>query len=413
MMKILGEPQKSFRTIHIAGTNGKGSTATALSSILKESGFKVGLFTSPHLISFTERIRINNIQITEQNVIDLAAKIRGLIERTSLKPTFFEFVTAMAFYYFASEKVDFGIIETGMGGRFDSTNVIEPEISIITNIGLDHCEFLGDTISDITFEKAGIIKPHVPVITASTNPAVLKQLSDIAAERGSEIHIYDRDFKGSLLSMDDKHLEFDYTGHGIYNNLSLPLSGGYQLFNVCTAIRGSELLMEKGVSIPDRAISEGVSKVKLEGRFEYVSENPPIILDGAHNPEATRSLSSSLGDILPGKEIILIVGVMNDKDIGGIMGPLINSANSIILTKAAYERAASTQIMTETITSLYNSGINAATDISSTETVAEAIDLAKSRCNENAVILITGSFYTTGEAKELLGHTGILSRLRE
>ena len=156
MMRLLREPQKSFRTIHIAGTNGKGSTATVLSSILKESGYKVGLFTSPHLISFTERIRINNIQISEENVIELAERIRGLLDGTGLKPTFFEFVTAMTFHYFASEKVDFGIIETGLGGRFDSTNVIEPAISIITNIGIDHCEFLGNTISDITFEKAGI-----------------------------------------------------------------------------------------------------------------------------------------------------------------------------------------------------------------------------------------------------------------
>ena len=413
MMVILEEPQKSFRSIHIAGTNGKGSTATALSSILKECGFKVGLFTSPHLISFTERIRTNNIQISEQSVIALAAKIRSLIDGAGLQPTFFEFVTAMAFHYFASENVDFGIIETGMGGRFDSTNVIEPDISIITNIGLDHCGFLGSSISDITFEKAGTIKPQVPVITTSKDPDVVEHLSDIAAERGSGIHVYDRDFSGSLLSMDDRHLEFNYTGHGSYSNLSFPLSGRYQLLNACAAIRASELLMQKGLSIPDRAISEGLSKVKLEGRFEYVSEDPPIILDGAHNPAAISSLSASLGDLLPGKKIILVLGVMNDKDIGGIIEPIIHNAESIILTKAAYERSASTQRLAETINSLYRSGIKGAADISSTGNVREAINLARSRCGKDSVILITGSFYTTGEAKELLGHTGVLSRLRE
>lgn len=413
MMEILGEPQKSFRTIHIAGTNGKGSTATVLSSILKESGYKVGLFTSPHLISFTERIRINNVQITEQSVIALAGKIRGLIERSDLKPTFFEFVTAMTFHYFASEDVDLGIIETGMGGRFDSTNVIEPDISIITNIGMDHSEFLGNTISDITFEKAGIIKPKVPVITASKDPDVVKQLSDIAAERGSEIHVYDRDFMGSLLSMDDRHLEFNYTGHKCYDNLSLALSGKYQLFNACTAIRASELLRQKGFSIPDRAISKGLSKVKLEGRFEYVSEDPPIIIDGAHNPDAIISLSASLGDLLPGKKIILVLGVMNDKDIAGIIGPIIHNADTIILTSAAYERSASPQRLAEIIQSLNGYGIKGNAEISSTENVTEAINLAKTRCDEDSVILITGSFYTTGEAKELLGHPGVLSRLRE
>ena len=413
MMRLLREPQKSFRTIHIAGTNGKGSTATVLSSILKESGYKVGLFTSPHLISFTERIRINNIQISEENVIELAERIRCLLDGTGLKPTFFEFVTAMTFHYFASEKVDFGIIETGLGGRFDSTNVIEPAISIITNIGIDHCEFLGNTISDITFEKAGIIKPNVPVITASKDPDVVKQLSDIAAERGSEIHVYDRDFMGALLAMDDRHLEFNYTGHEGYDNLSLALSGKYQLFNACTAIRASEILRQKGFSIPDLAIREGLSKVKLEGRFEYVSEDPPIILDGAHNPEAIRSLSASLGDLLPGKKIILVLGVMNDKDIAGIIGPIIHNADSIILTKAAYERSASPQRLAETINSLNVSGIKGTADISLTGNVTEAINLAKSRCGEDSVILITGSFYTTGEAKELLGHPGVLSRLRE
>ncbi|HDZ83711.1 MAG TPA: bifunctional folylpolyglutamate synthase/dihydrofolate synthase [Nitrospirae bacterium] len=413
IMKILGEPQKSFQSIHIAGTNGKGSTATALSSILKECGFNVGLFTSPHLISFTERIRLNNIQISEQSVIALAEEIRGLIDGTGLQPTFFEFVTAMAFHYFASENVDFGIIETGMGGRFDSTNVIAPDISIITNIGLDHCDFLGSSISDIAFEKAGIIKPKVPVITTSKDPDVVKQLSDIAAERGSGIHVYDRDFSGSLLSINDRHIEFNYTGHKSYSNLSFPLSGRYQLFNACAAIRASELLMQKGLSIPDRAISEGLSKVKLEGRFEYVSENPPIILDGAHNPEAISSLSASLGDLLPGKKIILVLGVMNDKDISGIIEPIIHNANSIILTKAAYERSASTQRLAETINSLYGPGIKGTAEISSTENVTEAINLARSRCDKNSVILITGSFYTTGEAKELLGHTGVLSRLRE
>ena len=413
MMEILGEPQKSFRAVHIAGTNGKGSTATVLSSILKESGFKVGLFTSPHLISFTERIRINNNQISEQSVIELAAKIRKLIDGTGLKPTFFEFVTAMAFHYFASENVDFAVIETGLGGRFDSTNVIEPDISIITNIGIDHCEFLGNTISDITFEKAGIIKPRVPIITTSKDPDVIKQLSDIASERGSEINIYDKDFKGTLTSMDNRQISFDYTGHESYNGLSMPLPGKYQIYNACSAIRTVELLMKKGLSIPDSAISRGLLNVKLEGRLEYISEDPPIILDGAHNPEAMASLAASLGDLFPEKKIILILGVMNDKDIVGIISPMVNIVDSIILTQAAYERAATSQKLVDTIKALYESGTSGTTSVTSTESVAEAVDLAKSRCDKESVILITGSFYTTGEAKELLGHPGVLSRLRE
>ena len=213
--------------------------------------------------------------------------------------------------------------------------------------------------------------------------------------------------------MDDRHLEFEYTGHESYGSLSFPLSARYQLLNACTAIRASELLRQKGLSVPERAIREGLSKIKLEGRFDYVSEDPPIILDSAHNPKAISLLSASLDDLLPGKKIILVLGIMNDKDITGIIGPIIHKADSIILTKAAYERSASPQKLVETINTLYGSGIKGSADISSTENVTDAINLAKSRCDENSVILITGSFYTTGEAKELLGHAGVLSRLRE
>ena len=170
LMKILGQPQKSFRCIHIAGTNGKGSTSSMIASILKEAGYTTGLFTSPHLISFTERIRINGQQISEKDVIELASGVRNSIADTDLNPTFFEFVTAMAFHYFACNNVDWAVIETGMGGRLDATNVVRPDVTVITNISLDHCEFLGNTISDITFEKAGIMKQGVPLITASQDP---------------------------------------------------------------------------------------------------------------------------------------------------------------------------------------------------------------------------------------------------
>ncbi len=413
LMELSGEPHKSFRTIHIAGTNGKGSTATILSSILKERGFKVGLFTSPHLISFTERIQINNKQISEDNVIKLADSIRRLIKGTGLNPTFFEFVVAMAFNYFKSNNVDFGIIETGMGGRFDATNVIHPEISIITNIALDHCEFLGNSITDIAFEKAGIIKTGVPVITASKNTAVLKKLTNIADSRGCEIHVYHKDFSGSLLTMDDKLLKFDYTGYRNYKNLSMPLPGRHQLYNACTAIRAIELLVKNGLSIPDKAVAEGLLNVNLEGRLEYISDEPPIILDGAHNPKAMSALAESMSDLFPNKEIILILGVMNDKDIPGIINPIVNIADSIILTQASYERAASSQTLAYTIKELEKQAEFSSIPIRTTDTVAEAIDLAKSQCHDNSIILITGSFFTTGEAKELLGYPSVLSRLRE
>lgn len=414
LMNILGQPQKLFRSVHVAGTNGKGSTSAAIAAILVECGFKVGLFSSPHLVSFTERIRINNRQILESEVIDLAAEIRRSIAATDLNPTFFEFVTAMAFHYFASNHVDWAIVETGMGGRLDATNVIHPDTSIITNISLDHSEFLGSKISDITVEKAGIIKTGVPVITASIISDIVMQLRDIARRCGSEFHAYDRDFSGKLLGMDDRHIIFNYAGYREFNNLSASLPGKYQLFNACTAIRACELLRQKGFSITDNAISSGLSKVRLEGRLERVSEIPPVILDGAHNPEAARSLAGTITELFPDKKIILIAGIMDDKDIRGILYPLVQIAESLILTKPDYERASPPEKLREIVLNMETEGTNYhPSSIHVSKTVGDALNLAKSICRKDNIILVTGSFYTTGEVKEILGNPAVLSRLRE
>ncbi len=414
LMDILGEPHKSFHSIHIAGTNGKGSTATAAASILKENGFRTGLFTSPHLISFTERIRIDNQKISEADVIDLASMIRKSISGTDLNPTFFEFVTAMAFYYFAKQNVDWAVVETGMGGRLDATNVIQPDITVVTNISLDHCEFLGSSISDIAFEKAGIIKTGVPVVTASDNPEVLSQLSDAARNSDADLHIYSEDFGGTLLRMDDKNMSLNYFGYTDYRDLEIPVSGQYQLYNICTAIRVCELLRKKGVSISDISIKNGLRNLNLEGRLERVSESPPIFLDGAHNPDAAASLADSIREIFPDKKIILVAGIMNDKDASRILSPLVQAAETVILTKPEHERAASPAKLNNIIKDIRATETTySPIAIESTQTVAEAINLAKSRCGENNIIIVTGSFYTIGETKEVLGCTGVLSRLRE
>ncbi len=414
LMGILGEPQNSFHSIHIAGTNGKGSTASMIASILKESGFKTGLFTSPHLISFTERIRVNSDQISESDVIDLASRIRNLIADTTLNPTFFEFVTAMAFHHFARNSVDWAVIETGMGGRLDATNVVNPEITIITNISLDHCEFLGSTIVEIASEKAGIIKQGVPLITASDNPDVIEQLSVIAEKLHADIHVYGNGFKGHLKEMDSGHITFNYEGDRRHDNLSVPLSGKYQLVNACVAVKTCELLNSRGVSIPESSMRKGLESMTMEGRLELVSDSPLIILDGAHNPDASRALAESVKELFSEKDIILIAGVMNDKDINDIMAPLMEIAESVILTKARYERSASPEKMLNIITSLKKGkGQHIPASITATASVPEALDLARSQYTENSIILVTGSFYTTGEAKEVLGHRAILSELRE
>lgn len=414
LMNLLGGPHRAFRSIHIAGTNGKGSTAAALASILKESGLRVGLFTSPHLVSFTERIQINGKRITESEVIGYGSYIRNLVETSGLNPTFFELVTAMALYYFAENNIEWAVVETGMGGRLDSTNVIKPDITIITNISLDHCEFLGGSISDITREKAGIIKPEVPVITSSGLPDVINHLTNTAESNNAPMHIYGKDFSGTLLEMNDRQINFDYKGYDYLRELTAGVSGKYQIYNVSIAVRACEILNRKRLSISEDAIRIGLRNIKLEGRLEWVSESPPIIVDGAHNPAAADALTESLKDIFPDKKIILITGIMDDKDVKGILLPLIRSSESLILTRAKYERAAPPDKLENMVTVIKETGVDfSPASIHNTDTVAEAIGLAKTKCGKDSIILITGSFYTTGEAKEILGCDAVLPRLRE
>jgi dihydrofolate synthase/folylpolyglutamate synthase len=414
LMQILGQPQKSFYTVHIAGTNGKGSTATAIASILRKNGFRVGLFTSPHLTSFTERISISGVRITEPEVIDTAAAVLASIKDTDLNPTFFEFVAAMAFYYFRHNSAEWAVVETGMGGRLDATNVVEPEVSVITNVSMDHREFLGTTLSDIAFEKAGIIKPRTPVITASRSPEVIGKITEIADGRDSKVHLFNRDFSGSLLAMDDRRILFDYSGGASYNNLSMPVSGKYQLYNACIAVRAAELLRMKGFPLSDESIRSGLQSVCLEGRLERLQDTPPVIIDSAHNPDAAASLAGSVEELFPGEKIILVAGIMDDKDIADILTPLVRIAHSLILTRARYERAASPEKLERIVSSLVASGtVRKPAMIAATGSVSEALTAAASQCAEDMVILVAGSFYTTGEAKEVLVQRGVFSDLRE
>ncbi|MBI5025957.1 MAG: bifunctional folylpolyglutamate synthase/dihydrofolate synthase [Nitrospirae bacterium] len=415
---VLGNPQKNFSSIHIAGTNGKGSTSAMIASILMGCGFKTGLYTSPHLVSFTERMKINGLPISESDVIDMTGYIRKLTSERApdLLPTFFEFVTAMAFYYFSINKIDWAVIETGMGGRLDATNVIIPQVSVITNIGYDHKEFLGDTIREIAAEKAGIIKPGIPVVTAAAQSDSIETIKAAAERQDSPVYLYGKDFSGSITSLDSRHLKFDYHGFRHYSGLTLPLTGRHQLYNASIAIRVCELLMQKsvrlateGLPIHEKNIRMGLKTLRCEGRLEWASKAPDIILDSAHNPEAANALSESIKEIFPEKSIILIAGIMKDKDIDGILRPLSYISDKIILTRPKGERAATTERLKK--------GLKGYTgDIKTTDTVSEALKLARTLYKEGNLIVVTGSFYTTGEAKEVLGQSRLsshLSRLRE
>ncbi len=408
LMTVLGDPHKSFRTIHVAGTNGKGSTSAMIESMLRTGGARTGLFTSPHLVSFTERIRINGKEIDESAVVETAHEVKRIVEKTEdFSPTFFEVVTAMAFLYFRKMKIDWAVVETGMGGRLDATNIVLPEATVITVIGLDHGEFLGRTLKEITAEKAGIVKDNIPVITATQEPEVMKVIEDRASEKNAALFKYSADFSSELISDNADCISFNYSGKEELKDLKLPLPGAHQMINASTAVKTIEVISDRfPLLTPD--IRRGLGNVKWPGRLEMIKDDPPILIDGAHNPHAAYVLSLHLKKLLGSKfrRIILVIGIMGDKDIRGILKPLLPLASETIFTSALYGRAASPDVLAAYADSMgYPSRKSPG--------VFDALNLAESLYGTGDLIVVTGSFYTIGEAKESLGHKGVLARLRE
>ena len=408
LMSALGNPQRSFRSIHVAGTNGKGSTSAMLESILRTGGAKTGLFTSPHLVSFTERIRINGKEIDESDVIGLAGEVRGLAgEIEDFSPTFFEVVTAMAFLHFRKMKIDWAVVEVGMGGRLDATNIITPEASVITGIGLDHREFLGDTLKEIAKEKAGIIKDNIPVVTTEQEPEVMEVIENRASEKNSVLFKYGSDFSSEMISDYPDGICFDYFGKRECRDIKLPLSGAHQMINASTAAETIEVISDL-FPLMTMDIKRGLENIQWPGRLEMIKYDPAILIDGAHNPSAAYVLSLHLKKLLGARfrRIILVIGIMGDKDIKGILKPLLPLASETIFTSPFYERAASPDMLAAYADSM---GYYSKKSLS----VIDALNLAESLYMTGDLIVVTGSFYTIGEAKESLGHKGVLARLRE
>ena len=403
IMGLLGDPQSDFKAVHIGGTNGKGSTASMLASILKSSGYRVGLYTSPHLIDFRERIRVDGVYIPEKDVADLTSEIRGAVAREGLNPTFFEFTTAMAYLYFSKMKVDLAVIEVGMGGRFDATNVIEPLVSVITNVDLDHQEFLGSTISDIAFEKAGIIKKGVPLVSASDSPEALSVISGRCREVDVMLYLYGREFCAD----GDYPADFRYSGiRARYPSLESPLLGDHQMKNVACALATAEILIENGIEIREDSIREGLRLTRWEGRLEIIQNDPLIILDGAHNRSGAEALARYLNNLKTGRgRLILIIGIMKDKDIGAILKSLIPISNEVIITRPDYYRAADFEVIRGFIGSY-------SVPIGTEERVSDSIVLAKSIAGPGDIICITGSLFTVGEARAYLANINPPSSLK-
>ncbi|MBI5894241.1 MAG: bifunctional folylpolyglutamate synthase/dihydrofolate synthase [Deltaproteobacteria bacterium] len=371
LLKLLGNPHKKFPIIHVGGTNGKGSVSAMLASILQEAGCKVGLYTSPHLVRFNERIRIDGKEITNRKIVELTERIRNnpplippFLKGGEGGLTFFEFTTAMAFLYFAEEKVDIAVIEVGLGGRLDATNVCKPLVSIITNVSREHEDILGKGIKKIAVEKAGIIKENGILITAAQQPSALKIFDRICRQKNAKICRIGKDFfvkgvKGSRgqgvkgLYPHGSTGAFSFKGRRwIYKNLKTNLLGRHQYKNAGLALFALEMIGKKGFKITEDAVRTGLKNVKCNGRLQIISKEPTIVLDSAHNPAGAKVLRDSLLKEFCYKKLILVIGIMADKDIKGFLSNIAQIADLVILTKPNTPRAAKKEILVTTAKSL-------------------------------------------------------------
>lgn len=388
----IGDPQKRFKSIHVAGTNGKGSTSHMLAAVLQSAGYKTGLYTSPHLRDFRERIRINGEMIPEGKVVELVQSLQGPIEKTD--PSFFEVTVAMAFHYFAEEQVDIAVIETGLGGRLDSTNIIHPEISVITNIGMDHMNLLGHTLPAIAFEKAGIIKAGIPVVIGETLPETLPVFQQKAREENvsmvlatDQYFLNDWQVQGRKLwvSLLNKHT-------GDAESYHTDLTGYYQTRNLMTVLTTLHQLIQRGWTIPAKAIAEGLLDVKkktgLQGRWEILQHDPLLIVDVAHNPDGLRQVLAQL-ELTPYESLHWIIGVVKDKDISSMLDLLPHQAR-YYFTQAHIPRALPAE---ELALAAAERGLKG----ESFANVNEAVKTAINRAHARDLILVCGSVFVAGE----------------
>ncbi|MDW7973184.1 MAG: folylpolyglutamate synthase/dihydrofolate synthase family protein [Thermodesulfovibrio sp.] len=404
-LERIGNPHQYFKSIHIAGTNGKGSVSKIVYCLLRAHGFSVGVFTSPHLTRFTERIVVNDSEILEDEVVYLIEKIQPFSDEL----TFFEYVTVMAFEYFREKSIDYAVIETGMGGRLDATNVVTPVVSVITKIGLDHQEFLGPDLVSISKEKAGIIKEGVPVVSSSQEKEAEEVIIKKAEEMKAPLFIYGRDFYGKLNSIKLEGILFDFypskeedLNSDTYSNLFLPLTGFHQLENVSVALKA---FMTAYPSWREDLIREGLKNVTLPGRIEIVSYEPLVIFDIAHNPDAAKSLVRSL-KALTDKKPIVVFAIMKDKDVNEFIKAFEDYAYKFIFTVPKYERALTYEELLKKMSNKKFEFIH-----SSFEAFKNAFSMCKK--NQETYLLCTGSSYLIGEIKEHLGEKTLYRSLGE
>lgn len=374
-LAFTGNPEKRFRSVHVAGTNGKGSTCAMIERILREAGFATGLYTSPHLVEFSERIKVNGKSIGDTELARLVAGTKELMGKSGISLTYFEFVTAMAFRHFAACGVEIAVVEVGMGGRLDATNVLSPLVSVITNVSKEHEQWLGHSLENIAFEKAGVIKKGAPVLTAEWKPSALGVFRGKCRRLNARLVVVKKPFAGKL-----------------------SLLGFFQQWNAALALATVAELKKQGIEIPDSAIKDGLAKVEWPGRFQIIQANPTLLLDCAHNPACCVVLSKAFSKMFPKKKALLVFGVSSDKNVEKMAGLLAPVSEKVFVTNARF-RAMPFERVEKAFSSL---GVC----LETVPGVSNAVKKAISRAGKHGIVLVSGSCFVVGEAMEFFGKTG-------
>ena len=392
LLARLGDPQKKLRFVHIAGTNGKGSCAAMTASVLRAAGYRTGLFTSPYLWRFNERMQLNGRPIEDDSLAAITEKIKPHAEAMEDHPTEFEMMTAAALLWYAEEKADIVVLEVGLGGRFDATNVIKaPEVSVIMNIGLDHTEILGDTLAKIAFEKAGIIKPGCPCVLYQQSEEVENVVRQICAERAAPLRI--ADFSAIRPEFDSLEGQvFTYKKEPY----AIPLLGAHQMKNAAVVIEAAEALRERGWRIEQDALEHGLYAVSWPARFELLREEPPFVVDGGHNVQCAETVADNLRRYFPDRRRILLIGVLRDKDYRGMLDLLAPAADAFVCVTPDSPRALPAEELAEELRR-YGKPVTACASI------REGVSEAQDQAGDEAMVCAVGSLYMAGEIRYCMG----------
>lgn len=404
----LGNPQKAYPIIHVAGTKGKGSVSAMCASALQAAGYRVGLYTSPHLDDFAERIRINGQAIPHADLVSEVEELRDVIESIPRLSTF-EITTLLAYHYFAKMGVNAAVIEVGLGGRLDATNICMPIVSVITSLSYDHVNLLGNTLAEIAFEKAGIIKPGVPVVLSPQEVEALRVVEQVAQERNSILYEVGKDYLFAPVSrsldgqtfmvwpaVDQPLIDAFIESGGNCDwqpiRLKIPLLGYHQVINAATAYVALQIARSQGLAVSEDQIQEGFRTVFWPGRFEILRREPPVVIDSAHNRDSARKLRLALDDYFPGRPVILVFGASEDKDIHGMLAELLPRVNHVIVVKSFHPRAADPDLLADMV-HRFGYKVRIIPD------VADAIKWAVSMAGHEAVVLVTGSIFVVAGAR--------------